>query len=685
MESRRRIYSLKYIIGTYVVLSIFVLLNIGVKDKENFSGIIEATCIFVELGMLAIFIIVDRSRIVFKECIQLIVIILAIAVFWCSAISSPNTIKRNYVLIIIGSIIIMFFLAALILIVMKKERKLNLNIKKILFRCGIYFAFFLGNIPLLNTQLNNDGYEYYRYIRNVSNWDFSGIYQFKLAGHVSAGYSCFLLVGEFLFPNNVIGVRLVHIIMALITIYAFEKIIDVLKLPKCARIFMVVAFAFSPVLFGTCSEINLDFGLFCFFIWFVSCYINKCYILQKVCGLLLCFTKEPGCVLFGMFVMGEIIEIYISAKGSLKDKLKKIMRSTVIFEISIGIIWFALFIVNGRSYWTSLMGGSEIQDGGIKLNSFTINIDYIIYKIREILFINWGWVFVITSVTMLIYNLLKNKNISLDRFLIPLSLSVIFYWVFNFIYFTWPHYRYVNVSYFYLLLFFLCTIHTCIKSKIIINRLTLGIGILVILSSYFTFDSLVEKNFIVYKTAVGKIAVVGTLDKNSSGDYLVNHGNLSVTTLDNSGCYNSQNAYFKRNLNKSFAEIIYDSDILVLIPFQMRDSFGTLASIFGSFPQRTNKLYWDTYKSRLEIELAEYLEENERYKKINILCIDSIENIDKQVLDEYNEIYYFAIELDSSIKSNEILSLEKNNFPVISRVRTIGWEWEIYQIKKNEV
>ena len=113
--------------------------------------------------------------------------------------------------------------------------------------------------------------------------------------------------------------------MALITIYCFYLILDTILNNK-SKIDMAIytaIFAFSPMFLGILGEINVDFPSMCFFVWMVCCGIRGRYISQSLCGLLLCYSKETGVLLYGFYVLGMVVfRIIVNRKHGFKKIVK---------------------------------------------------------------------------------------------------------------------------------------------------------------------------------------------------------------------------------------------------------------------------------------------------------------------------------------------------------------------------
>lgn len=150
-----------------------------------------------------------------------------LAFFWDLALLSPTTDKSRLAWVVIGTICIntVFVLSTLYIVSHRKSLFQTKNSENNPYIFLIMGTFVVCFTTILNSWLNLDGHIYYKCIRDLKEWNFSWN-QLMLAGHMSQGYTIFLMIGEFLFPNRSIGVKTVHCVMALITIYCFYLIVE---------------------------------------------------------------------------------------------------------------------------------------------------------------------------------------------------------------------------------------------------------------------------------------------------------------------------------------------------------------------------------------------------------------------------------------------------------------------------
>lgn len=91
-----------------------------------------------------------------------------------------------------------------------------------------------------------------------------------------------------------------QIIMGISGILCFDLLIDKLfpGIKKSITIIALLLFSFSPLFFGLIGELNPDFAVLIFFMWFIKSYAYKKYIFLIFSGVCLCLSKETGIIIY---------------------------------------------------------------------------------------------------------------------------------------------------------------------------------------------------------------------------------------------------------------------------------------------------------------------------------------------------------------------------------------------------
>ena len=127
----------------------------------------------------------------------------------------------------------------------------------------------------------------------------------RCAGHPSQGYMVFLAVSQLVHLGDV---RLLFAVNALLGIGTLLCIRGIL-----ARLFpdgiyarsldlLTLVCAVHPVVLSTLLQVNIDFGVYVFFFAALAALVWRRYALAAFAGVLLCFSKETGTLVFGVMV-----------------------------------------------------------------------------------------------------------------------------------------------------------------------------------------------------------------------------------------------------------------------------------------------------------------------------------------------------------------------------------------------
>ena len=634
---------------------------------------------------------IKRNRL--NILLELLPIELLFVLFWDFALISKYSDKSNLAAIIIGSILIngLFVFTVFSLFFVEKYRFNFIKFikdKKYLF--VIFLIFILCFCTILGSWLNLDGFIYYRNLREMKNWDFTSIKSLMLAGHTSQGYTIFLMLGEFLTPNNVIGVRIIHCIMALITIYCFYGIIDSIFLDrdKLEKALYTSLFSLSPMMLSVIGEINTDFPLLCFLTWMVYCGIKKRYILQSFCGILLCFSKETGCILYGFYIIGIVLFRLIKNRN-----IKKILLPDLCLMTVGGILWIINYLVSENKGWANSISQSSRAatniKAGYKLNSVAIYKDYILQKFKQMIYINFNWILYALILAFIFYAIykgikfIKKKIIIEGEIMLGIVISFLSFLAYNSIYITYNHYRYLLPFSFFVSFGAVISIAVIFNKSNIRKIISAIIIVIILASNFYTFDPISKLIFMTEGTGTGDILIPSTISLNRDNNIVINGKHDYHTTIINtSAMYNMECSHLSKCFDKTLEKINYDSDTLIIMPCEYRDSYGTTASIFGVNLAGINQYYWDTKTKQLNINCADKIGEmqnDSRYQKLNMLIINNMNELDNETFDKYKNIYYIALPFDKNF--DHIKFLGDKEYDWVKSVQYISWKWNLYKIK----
>lgn len=668
-------------ISFMVILLILAFLFGKVKDYMV-KNYIFMTGLFGLVLLAMILIFIKRKKISIMQLIQLFPIALVAALFWNLSVVSKYTLKTHPIFMIAGELLLNGFLLELVLILLDRQNIGSLR-KWIKDRWNIlliYVLFAICTIPLLDSWLGLDGINYYQSLRYIRKWDFVNIFSLQMCGHVSQGYSIFALIGEYLFPDKVIGVRIINVLLAFVAIYAFYKVVEKLfkNASRLEKTLCTCLFAFSPMLIGMIHEINLDFAILCFFTCLVYAYIYNYEIWIIAFSVLLCFSKEPGVILYGMFIIGILTgRIIKQIKTNKKICFMELITKDIILAAVGGTLWIALYFGNSNRGWvenSSATGdaGTEFVSGTI-LNTFAVDWDYVLVRLKQMFLINFSWLVVALSligvVAIFVFRRKERKIQVPLEIITAISFSFIGFLIYNCFYVTWIHYRYLMVLLFFIT-FLYAVIYSCLKlDKYVKLIITCVLFTLIFVSGYITVDPMSVRNFNSFGTGKNSIIIPCVMAVNKDKIININRKELPGGDINNAALYNFEWGYFSKAFDNMLEELDYNSNKLILI----HDEEYRINCYFGIYDKLTDVLYWNSKEKGLNINTYD-VHDGQDYEMFNVRMVKDISALKSLDINGYDEVYLLDIDTTEDMEGLQ-------DYVYYDRYEYAMWAWDIYKIK----
>lgn len=537
----------------------------------------------------------------------------------------------------------------------------------------ICIVFIILNYNIFNWGYTPDGYTYFSTTKeNLGMWDFTwkNVNSLQIAGHLTLGYTIFLDIGLILFGDY--GIRIVNLAMAVVTIGCFYKILLFL-FPKEKKQFLICStmiFSFSPLFLGLIHSLNSDFPMLCFFVWYIWADYSDKRILRFFFSALMCFSKELGAVVLFLYLTVDAFTKIFNSKGMVIDKIGEYIRSFRWIEVY-NILFFVTLLLFGGSGWGENAKNSFANISGNNIeNKFLINFDFILYKLKEMIFMNWSWVIIPLFIFFLLSYTKRKEKIYIHKKYFSLIASYIGFLLFNLFYFTYPHYRYLIFQNFFYTIAITFIILYITRKKYLRGIIFSVVIVLFITESFYTWD-FVSLN--IFPTInVGKREIVSTKKYISiDGRLLTKEENSSVESQMFFDCTlnNKDQIGFETITEKALKRINYDGTQKIIFPSLYGDNLEyTLLAMFGRNDKES--FYWNKKTNSITDDLRDI--------KLSFYDIYSI--IEDNSLSE--EIYYY-LQYPYSYEYDEERLL--NNFNINNQISisSKGWEMNILEIEKK--
>lgn len=655
-------------IGGYLLYIISALLCL--KGNVNLGNIIlECALVLRILSIIFLFISKkDTDDIKFHQ--QYLIIEFLLGIFYLSSVISKITNKEFIVIVIMEGCCLLLSLFYELFLLRKSinirwEKKSFLR-GKFLFSTIVASIFTILSVPCLKTSYMWDTGIYVQgIVANASkyNFTFSEI-SYALRSHLQLGFDFFYIAIYNILGNNANLIFIGNILLAVVTIYVFGKVIELLipNILELEYLLSLFIFAFSPLFLGNISSINLDFVMMCYFIWFVYVHMKKFYILQLFLGILLCFSKEPGVILGAGYIgIHMCLDIFLKMKKLFNQngKLKKLISELPLKRYFMDIIPFLLFVIvflSKGSVWTS---ADNKSDNYIMHGFGYIGIGYIHEKMKAVFVLNYSWILWIIIFILLIFTIQKKKEMYSFKSIIMLFFSFFAYIVFNCCYITYLHPRYIICTVFMVSVLLVFFIHYAFEHAIYRKIVLLIVSILLLVQSFSNADIITKSIYNSLPTGKGELISTKYFDK-----YIYSDANI----------YNRQFIYWQYSLLNFLDEIEYQANDLLIFPdIQYKLNELSRYCILGLWKEESELFYNPRHK-----RLDNYPEEGSL-----VLQTDFYNKEHKEIdTSEYNRIYYIDIGLLTDKKDTTEDFINKYGYTALKKYSTLSWEIIVYTIKE---
>lgn len=287
-------------------------------------------------------------------------------------------------------------------------------------------------------QFKWDGLLYYQ---TSATLDITNIGEMGVYGHVSQGFSLIVKVFEYITGSTATALLFANQILFAISICYVYALLRMLMQEKKEFVYIAgtAVYAFSPFYLGMAGYYNLDFILMCLLPATIYYLYDKKWIQLTVVATFLCFTKEPAVIIYGAFCVGMVICDTITYMGSLPKEgkklpalIKNIFGTLHYYYMALpGGLWILTFEILGP--W---VGGSH--DVGI-------SSEYIVDKLKVFYLLNFNWIFVLLIAVLIVMGIVQ-KKIKIAEFciMLPFTVSLVGFTLFNLVFITANHPRYID-------------------------------------------------------------------------------------------------------------------------------------------------------------------------------------------------------------------------------------------------
>jgi len=450
-----------------------------------------------------------------KTLNQLCFVFALTSLFWNMAVISPYTLKSSFysiVFLAIGLIVFNTFFVVFLYMSLKARKKDTFSKQDLrnfiinnptVYTVLIFIILFSVDIkvnPIFDSAL------YFKYISQMPPlFDFTPQVCFKLlqvVNHCAGVLSGYYLLGLFIFPFNHVVANILSLIIMVVAIFAFERALNFFYCGddyKWQRAFGAAIFAFSPTIYGSSLKITPDLIVALFLIMMICSALYEYKILTVFFGICMIYSKTPAIIIYGSYILGILLfQIVVSLLKKTKSVVEIIKEywHYVIPLISFGFWYYimkdSIWIYDSASSVRHSLGFSKDIFYELFLQVFTVNFYWMFYTIITIS------LFAVVLQYLKIAGVRKVKNAG---WIAVFIITFVGFFLFNGLYVTtYRHARYIAPLLLLNAFFVFCAIQYLVEKKVIKRVLLLMLSLLMITSTFRTYDPVLLSMFPVMRT-----------------------------------------------------------------------------------------------------------------------------------------------------------------------------------------
>ena len=513
---------------------------------------------------------------------------------------------------------------------------------------------------------------YYKILTAVKNFDFSltsYFYYFKV-GHTYYAYFSFLSIGQFINYGNLYLLNIQNYILSVVSIYSFYKVIQYyfLNIRYLELLLVTLLFAFSPLFFAVSLFPSADTALIIFLPICFYCYLYDKKLLFIFTSIVFCISKEPGFLIYCFLVLAIFLDNFVIVT---KDRNSVfVLINNVIKRIYLFIpIFFFIITKIGISFIGKLQGHTNVNSWAFTMNNnglhcWGINSMVIKNRLFEMFLINFQWIFLLFIVLFILREIItpfisvKNRFSFSHNFLV-LIIPFVAFVLFNILYITYVHPRYVVSIVFFNVIFFYYAISNLIKNSKPRVYIILFILLLNILSIVRTFDPVTLHLFKEGQFKFGKHKMVAM-------------GDNTGACRDDRMIYNGQFIFIDMLFNKFIEKFdISNSDTLLFSNHRWEMGFDNY--LYSPMEDKRNIYVNSISKKRTYTPTDAF---------IPIVYYDIL--IDTSILDSLPNKGYYLVFMGSPMDSLNLVKI-KQIYTIKSEesIKTHGYSLNVFRVEKK--
>lgn len=207
------------------------------------------------------------------------------------------------------------------------------------------------------------------------------VHSLRCGGHQSQLYMGLLALTQVAFPGRIAAVVAMNLALAAGALAAFAAVLRRLVPGEefwIERALVVLVIAVHPLIAATLLQVNTDFGVYVFFAMVLAALAWRRYALCAVAGVMLCFSKETGALIYGVALGLHMVFLAAENTGALRTRITGAIRAAA--PAVVPLVLYAVFI----AWWAATQSSYAIWNQGIQERPLTgirwFDFDDIIFR-----------------------------------------------------------------------------------------------------------------------------------------------------------------------------------------------------------------------------------------------------------------------------------------------------------------
>ena len=188
------------------------------------------------------------------------------------------------------------------------------------------------------------------------------VHSLRCGGHQSQLYMGLLALTQLGGPGNLQAIVAMNLALAFAALASFAAVLRRLapgEAWRWQRALVVTIVAVHPLVAATLLQLNSDFGVYAFFAMALAAIVCRSYRLAALAGLMLCFSKETGALIYCAALGVHVMFVAAEERGTAFARVRSALRNA--WPAFVPLVAYAAFL----AWWAVTQGSYAVWNQGI--------------------------------------------------------------------------------------------------------------------------------------------------------------------------------------------------------------------------------------------------------------------------------------------------------------------------------